>query len=424
MKAKIIRLIEYFYTRFFGMKITPEVYKFIKNLSWIFVGTVIAKFLLFIIHIVGGRALGETLYGRFNLIIALAAFLTIPIFLGMPGGIIKFTSEAKQLSRKKKIISTATIFVIPSIILFSIIYYLFRSVLGNLTKMEPILIKGTIVFTALWVLFSYSEAVLQALHKMKKLSIVMIGSMIAMFAVFIVLLPIFKNVFLLYIPFMVNYFVFTLLTLIIIRKFLKASFDFAIFKKLAHYGFYMLIITIASTFLGNVDKIMLNYFLQASEVGVYQAYFNSSIVAMGILWGIFIKVFFPTVSKFKDKKSILNRLNKLSMPVTVGLAIFLPLFIFIVIRLYGYQLNLWTILLFTVATILSFFVVTYTALLNSISVESIKRTSVGMVIIFSGNIALNYFLIPKWGINGAIISTNISFLALFLYTYYYLKRMV
>jgi O-antigen/teichoic acid export membrane protein len=259
---------------------------------------------------------------------------------------------------------------------------------------------------------------------MKKLSIVMIISTAIMFIVFAALLPRFKNVFLLYIPFMVNYLVFFLLAFFIARKYLSFTFDSKIFKKLIHYGAYALIIVVATVFLGNVDKIMINYFLTSADVGTYQAYFNSSIVAVGILIGIFVKVFFPTASKFKDKKSILKRLNKLSIPVAAGLALFLPLFIFIVISLYGYKLSILTIILFTTATIFDFLVVTHVALLNSISVESIKRTSVGMVIIFSGNIILNYFLIPQWGINGAIISTNISFLALFLYIYYYLKKMV
>jgi len=204
--------------------------------------------------------------------------------------------------------------------------------------------------------------------------------------------------------------------------FTPGLFDSGEFKEMFHYGAYAFIITVAVTFLGNVDRVMINYFLGAGSVGLYQAYFFSSIMIIGVITGAFIRVFFPTAVKVKDPLNITKKLDRLMLIGIPAAFILLPFLIWFVVFLYGYEFSLLTAFLFSLATAIDILVVINSATLNAQGTASIKKTATGLVAAFIINIPLNYFLINLLGINGAIIATATSMLILYIYIRINLKK--
>ena len=80
--SKLFALINIVYRKIFHEEISSEVEKFIKNLSYVGIGTIIASIFSFSYNILAGRWLGPSEYGTFTLIQSVAMFLYIPMLLG------------------------------------------------------------------------------------------------------------------------------------------------------------------------------------------------------------------------------------------------------------------------------------------------------------------------------------------------------
>jgi O-antigen/teichoic acid export membrane protein len=217
-------------------------------------------------------------------------------------------------------------------------------------------------------------------------------------------------------PMLLAYGVTTITIIIFIQRIVgifKRIFDITLAKMLGKYA--------VATFIGgssyiiytNIDRIMLARYRSLSEVGFYSAYYAGSINIAMLIWGMFILVFFPTVSRYKNKGPVFKKINRV-IPYLVVLGIpSLLVCEFIVLKFYGkqYQLNIISMLLFAVTSIFMVIQGTYASLLNSIGTRGAIISSLTAIIAALVNIGLNLVLIPAFGINGAIISLMTSYSA-------------
>ncbi len=424
IKKKAVDIIASIYSWFYKAKPTKQMLVFIESLVFVFLATGLSKGLLFVMNILGGRFLGAETYGEYTLINTFAMFLAIPIGLGVLGGVTRQLADVESFKRRKIIISTATNYFLITLVLFSAVYFLFYKELALVTKMGHNLFLLTALLVIFWSSNSLIESVFRGLHKQRQWSWITIISYALAFTSFAYLAIIGNiNILLLFIPTFIIYAGFSFFGALFLRNyFTPGLFDSGEFKEMFHYGAYAFIITVAVTFLGNVDRVMINYFLGAGSVGLYQAYFFSSIMIIGVITGAFIRVFFPTAVKVKDPLNITKKLDRLMLIGIPAAFILLPFLIWFVVFLYGYEFSLLTAFLFSLATAIDILVVINSATLNAQGTASIKKTATGLVAAFIINIPLNYFLINLLGINGAIIATATSMLILYIYIRINLKK--
>ncbi|MFA6461381.1 MAG: oligosaccharide flippase family protein [Candidatus Woesearchaeota archaeon] len=425
MRQKIISLIDKVYFKIFRTPATPEVQKFALGLGWIFVGTILSKFLLLIIQVLGGRFLGESLYGEFNLIYSIGSVLIIPISLGIGYAMIRFLAEENREDQRKELISTFAIFTFISLIIWTVIYYVFKGQISSILGVRIDLFVLAIFFASLMILQSNTENILQGLHRMRELSIVMFLSHLTMFGLFFWLyLRLQPNILLMFLPYLLQYFIALVISVPYFLRYLSFRFNKHLFQRLMGFGFFSLIIHIVTVTQGMIDQLMLNHYINSSGVGLYAAYYTSTIALVGIISNIFLKVFFPTVSRYSDKKSILLRLNKIIRIGSVIIIIVIPLVSFILINLYDYLISYKLICLFTVAAVIDFILVGYVGLLNSTDLKGVRFASIGVGIAFMINVGLNVILIPAYEVTGAIIATDVSMLFLLGFVYIGLKSKI
>lgn len=426
MKDKIMNVLLNIYYWFFKVKPGKEVKIFIESLLFVFVSTGIAKILLLVINVLGGRILGPAFYGEYTLIVSISSFLTIPIGIGVIGGLLKILSETPGEELRKKIISTAFRYFLVTLVIFTSLYFIFSKQLAAVLRIGPNIFLLSVGLTFIIALSSITELVFRGLHRQKTWSYVNVISYVIAFVLFIILL-ISKNtsILIIYLPTLLLYALFAFTGFILLRNYFSLKkFSKPQFKKMFHYGFYVLLITIATKFLGNIDKIMLNFLIGAEAVGIYQAHFFSSVMIIGVISGVFINVFFPTAVKLKNPKNILAKLDKIVLFSIPVLIILVPLIQYILLYLYNFTFNFDRSLLFMIITIIDVMVVVYFALLSAQGTKSIRKMSLGLIITFLLNIPLNYILITQIGINGAIIATGISYLLLFVYIRFHLSKLV
>lgn len=195
------------------------------------------------------------------------------------------------------------------------------------------------------------------------------------------------------------------------RKYIKLRFDTHYAKILIRYGLFALLSGVSFISYTNLDKLFINKYLSEADLGLYNAYYFSSIYLISTLMSIFITVFFPTVSRMKDKTNISRAVNKLGIYLFIVGAPFLFIFEYILLQLFGsaYVIDILLMLFFVITSIMIAWYGIYAWLLNSQGVKGVKLTfmSTGAIALVSAG--LNMQLIPRYGLFGAIGSIALAY---------------
>lgn len=184
-------------------------------------------------------------------------------------------------------------------------------------------------------------------------------------------------------------------------------------KKLIKYSLPLVFGELLVFILFRVDTLMLGYFRSASEVGVYHALSQTSLIVI-IFYISFVNIFAPFIADLfnKGEKEKMSQLFKDVARWNFSLT--MPLFLIIIIggqdilHLFGPDFKIGWIPLI---------------ILSAGQLVSAGTGGVSLMLVMSGhqylkvfgdfalvvtNVSLNIFLIPKWGILGAAAATAIS----------------
>ena len=407
-----IKLITTAYEKVSHEKMSDDVKEFFRDLSYVGLGTIVATIFSFTFNILAGRILGPSEYGGFTLVQSVAMFLYIPMLLGFSTAMVKYNAEKSDYDRQQRIISTTYILVFIFTIISVFIYYLFPSQISEIFSVSKEIFQLSVFFAVLFVFHVLTTSTLRSMHEMKKLSVlqpihsaVLLVSFIAL--IFLNFISFKSMVFSVYIAYGIT----GGIILIFIYKYLKFQFDKSWAKTLAKYSGFTILSGISFTFYTNIDKILINKYMLVGDVGLYNAYHYASINVIGMFSGIFLTVFFPTVSKYKDKITILKRVNKFIPYLIIFGLLFILFSEFFILKLYGdnYPLTFSLMLIFAITSVLVAWYGVYAWLFNSEGEKGAKLTLSGTGTIAITNVLLNVYLIPRFGLHGAIGSTALAY---------------
>jgi len=414
MKNYASEILEYIYKKIFGEETTPRISSFISDFQVVAIGSGIGTFLGLVFQVLAGRILGPSEYGLFSLVQSVAMFLYVPMLLGFNTAMVKYNSEKEDIERQTKIISTAFIIVISLTVISSALYFLFRSHFVRMFSISDNLFCLAIIFAVLFTLYTIATEIVRSLFKMKILAICQFAYpaiMLSVFLLFVLTKPIlsFKSV--AYSTFFAYGAVSVVLLTVFLRKYLKLLFSKEWAGTLSKYSLFALTGVISCAIYANIDKILINKYMTTTDLGIYKAYYLSSINLAGLFSMAFNIVFFPTASKYENKRMLFHKINKL---VPYIIAIGLPLILvceFVILKFYGkqYYLNPLWLMLFAIASIIVVIDGLYGWFFNSISNKGVGLTAFAAAVLASVNFGLNFILIPLIGIAACVVSIIISF---------------
>lgn len=412
MRDLIAKIIINIYEKIFQEKITPNAQLFIKNLSYITIGYGIAAFSVFSFQILGGRILGPIEYGKYVLVDSLALFLYLFMLLGTNTAMVKYVSEESDYRKQQKIISTVYLIFFLASFLSVVFFSFFSSQFSKLFSVDLIIFRLSIVFALIYSFYIMTTDTLRGLHKMKRLSIFR--------ACYGVLALLIFGFFLLsqYISFKslvfsvcCAYLIIFLFIIVILRKYFSFQFDRLLAIKFLKYGLFVAIGSLCFAFLPSFSKILVNKYLSTANVGIYNAYYFSSIGVIVFLSTVFITVFFPTISKQKHKEPIFKKIRQL-LPYLflIGIPILFAIEQ-IILRLYGpdYPLNYLLIFLFALVSILIGIYGLYNWIFCSYGISGVKISTIMAIATAFLNIFFSLYLIPCLALYGAIMSLGIAY---------------
>lgn len=412
MKNFILKITFNIYKIIFHEEISPSVLLFLKNLKHITIGYGIAAVGILVFQILGGRILGPEEYGKYALVDSIAMFLHISMLLGISTAAVKYNAEKEDFKRQKKIISTSYLIILFLSLVSVLFFSIFLSQFSRIFTVSKTIFSLAIIFALFYSLYFLAINSLKGLHEMKKLSVFRIGYalfVLIVFGFFILAKYTFFSAVVLSISF--AYFIIFLLITINIRKYLSFYFDKFWAKKFLRYGIYATIGGLSFAFLLSFSKLLVNKFLTTIDVGIYNAYFFSSIGIVIFISGIFTTVFFPTASRYARKEPIFKKIKQFSPYLFFGGTPILFVIEWIILNFYGneYSINYILMFLFVITSILIIIYQLYNWLFLSEGVLGVKLVTVTTVTMALTNTTLSLYLIPTLGLYGAIISIGISY---------------
>jgi O-antigen/teichoic acid export membrane protein len=375
--------------------------------------------------------------GEVSIIFSYLVFFNVVLSYGMETAFFRFYNTE---TNKKNVVSTTTISILGSSILFLIIAFFAKNILGSWAQISSTFILYTIfilVFDALCIV-PFSQ--LRAEKKPMKYALIKIGNvLISLFLTlfFLAILPkIIQNnpnhlLEFLFVPnFQIGYIFLAMLAasfftfLVLIPNYFRISwyFDKQLWKKMMHYGLPILISGIAFAINEHFDKILLDWMhVPKSEIGAYSACYK-----IGMFMVLFRTAFTLGIEPFFFSHATSENAPKTYATITKYFVIvgsFICLFVIVFVDLLKFPLvpkaDYWTaIKVVPLIVLANFFLGIYTNL--SVWYKLIDKTHIGAYISIVGaaiTLILNFLLIPTFRYYGSAIATLAAYGCMMVISY-------
>lgn len=391
---------------------SKEAEVFVRNLFRAFLGYGVAGFCVFVFEITAGRTLGPETYGKYVLASSIGLFLYLFMTLGVNAAMIKYGAGADEDTRKR-IISSGYFTAICASLFFGVIFFIFSNKISALLSVPQSLFLSSTLLGILFGFYVMATDSLRALYRIKNLSFFRASYGILILALLFLFFNFVSRTSFLVVVFSIciSYFIIIVAITFKIRKYLTFKLDKFWIKNLLTYGFYTAIAGLMLTSLAMQSQLFINWYSEAKDVGIYGAYYFSSINITVFLYNIFIVVFFPAVSMMAQKQTAFKKIGKL---IPFLFLVWLPLLFLVqlvALKFYGshYPLNIPLMLAFDMSAILICIYGLYIWFFYSLSVLWVKKITILTIFIFPTNILLNFYLVPRFSLWGAIFSIFLTY---------------
>ena len=389
----------------------------------VFLGLIFAKFFGYLFRIVVARFLGSDVYGLYSLGLAAYSILVAVSLLGVASGIRRFIAyhRGRDEDKVRGALRTGLKISMPIGIIFSIILVIFGNQLGLILFDSADMGLVLRVFGLLLpfkVLLRNIESVAMGLKKAKyyiySRRVIPRGSKFLLVILFIFLGFELLGV-------LAAFFISTIFGLVAITYFVVFKIDYFSFsessfsaRKMLLYSWPLVIAAIFMKVIGWTDVLMMGHFLTESQVGIYNAALPTAMILPFFLKAV-RKIIFPVFSELygEGKLSEFRRIYQVSTKwiFAATLPFFMIMFLFprqLMSLLFGAEFTPAALSLSILA--LAYF---YYASLGSLDrvIKSIGKTKIYALVMgisAAVNIALNWLLIPIYGMVGGAIATTVS----------------
>jgi O-antigen/teichoic acid export membrane protein len=371
--------------------------QFLTNLSWSFLGGGIASGVMLVLSISVGRLLGPIGYGRYSLILAISQLIIVPIVFGLD--VIGARSVAMAKSKQEKAVVISATLALVGIIAAPLVVV---ALIGGKTLGQYFHLDDQVFNLALFLAVALGfKAIVDALIRG-------LGYFRWQFAVRLVEVAVAVSLFW-YLFFGTHSasaasYVIVLgssslvvigLNLFRLKAFLTA-FTINVVKRELAYGKMIFLASVLGSLFNSLDKLIIARYLGVTELGIYGAYYTASTNFIAQLVGMFINVFFPTISQIDDKEGITTRFNRLAVMSLLPGAVIFSLFIWLILSLFGHQYPTYSgyIIGFGVLAILQVILTIYSFIITAVSQKLFQKYLLAFNLVNAGHVL--FYIAVAW----------------------------
>ncbi len=393
----------------------------------ILIMSLIASLFGYLTRIVLARSLSPEDFGLFYSVLTFVIFFVFFRDLGFPQALFKYISEFKVQQRynaiKTIIISVFSLQLLSSLVL-SVLFFVLAPHLAAVYFKNPQaapLLRGFTVYVFCSIFFIITKDTLLGLQQIKLfalgeplkngiilfLSVWLLHTGLGIKAPLLAFVLVMPILFIIFFPLLLRHFPFFQHQ---VEQFWPIS------KQALWFAAPVFATAMGSKVIGYIDTLILTYFRSLTEVGIYNVVLPSALVLLYLGTAIGSAAF-PLVSELWVKKDLKKLEEGLRLTYRYIFVLSIPFLAstfyfgqFILIEFFGQPYGIGA----TALKILLFGVLGYSlAVINHNILSAIGKPKIVTVIVFISailNAGFNLMLIPRFGINGAAVSTTISYL--------------
>ena len=413
------RLLSKPYELIFKEQLEQRTAEFFLSTSYVAVGTLFGSALTFIFLIIGAHILGPQGFGDLSLLLSIGPIVAISMGLNLVATV-NYASGAPDDSARTRILSTASIEALLLVTASTTILALLSPQLSYLLGVSAAVFIFAVAYGVAVTCFMLAMNALRVLFSMKAYALSNAAQSVVCLALFLALVTDgMKSWQSAAYALSASNLAVSLIVIFYVRAHLTRQFDWHWARVIMRYSFFAAPGLIAVALMG-LDRLLINIFMTTAAVGLYNAYFLSSITVAAGLWGIINATFFPYASRSTDKLALLLKINKVVPYFGVVLVPLIVCAEVIAFVFYGhrYSLSLQLSFFFALAAAVYVVFLSYTWLAASVGARGAKMSAACNVLALLVLIVLDTVLIPRIGILGAAITLIFSYLVptVFLYS--------
>jgi len=382
-------------------------------------GGIISRLLAVILLPLYTHYLPTRAYGDVELVTAATAVLSIVLQLGISSAFFRFYFDTKDPAERLTVVRTSFWFTMFMATVGMVIGLVFANPIGHALQLghDPTLVRAAAV--GLWAQTNYQQ--LTALFRVEERSVAYAIASVANVAITVVAMVVFVAVLTWGATgLVVGNFVGTLVVYLVLvgyrREQLGLEFDRPLFRKMQTFGMPLVPSALALWAINFVDREFVAYYKGTGEVGVYSAAIKvASVITFVMLafrtaWPAFAYSIEDDREARRTYSFVLTYLLAAASWFALGLGALAPWLVSLLTSA-GYQRAERGVALLAFAFAIY---AGYTVL--AIGSGRARKTQLNWVVTGVGaavNVALNFWLIPRYGMVGAAISTLAAYVVLF-----------
>lgn len=399
-----------------------------KNVFWLTVSQIGSRLIRAATLIYAARVLGAAEYGVFGYIVGFAGFFTLFADIGVNS--ITTREIAGQPDKKNQFFSAGFFLKIILLIFTALLLTIAAPYFIRLKEAKPLipLITLLVIFDGLR---DFIAAFLRGLEKMEQEALIVILMNFAIALAGFVILKISATAETFIISYVVSAGAATLFSVFLVREQFKniiRCFDKKSVRLIFYASLPIIFISAISVFMAQGDILMLGFWRSSAEIGYYEIG-NRIIALLYTVPALLSMALFPVVSKLaiqKDENKMKNINEKsmsllflIALPLTVGGFILAkPLIQLVFGGEYLPAVNCFRILLIMLLLTFPNYLLQNLILAFNRQKKIISYMAIGSF----GDLFLNYFFIPRFGIIGAAATTSATHLIFVALVWRHIKK--
>ena len=387
-----------------------------------FSGMTLGSVFRYIFSIVMARLLGAQMLGIYSLGNAVTRIAEIFALMGLDNGVLRFVSRDTENTQNvnSSIYSSLKVGLLSSIVISIILFFSAELIVNNFLKEDKFLITVIKLFSLslpFSVLTLITSSATQAFKILKyKIFVNQIVNPLTLLIAFISSFYFLGTKLSILIPTVTSAIIGLIFILKFLRNFAKISFKNLIKsevnKEILRFSIPLMFVSAIGIIMHWVDIVMLGILSNATDVGMYHPIDRTAGLVRMILFA-FAGIFSPIFSENYFKKNIVGMKESYQSSSKYILTFSLPVFIFLFIfaspmlSLFGSEFQnevALKILLTGIFVQTIFGLGSSTLSMSGNTTFNLINVSIALIL----NVALNYILIPQYGIIGAALSTAIA----------------
>ena len=381
-----------------------------KNTFWLSANQVFGRLIKAGLMIYAARVLGTAGYGVFSYALSIAVLFSIIADMGVGALLTRNLSVDGKM--QKSLIATSLVIKL-SLILMSVLAIIFVAPLFTRITDAMALLPIVAVLVIFDAIREFFISINRATQRMELEAGILIFTNTFIVLTGVAALMFFGTSKSLLVAYTIGSGLGLLFSISILGKYLRGlwgAFEKGLVKKIIMDSWPFALLGLLGVVMVNTDIVMLGFFREASEVGLYSAA-QRPISILYSIPGIMAGAYLPAITKLvnKDDGRVRGLLEKtitatllIGFPLMLGGITVGPALIGLIFgasysgAVLSFQVLLSTILIVFPSMIISTTVFAYNR----------QRSFIGLLLLGTiGNIVFNYFLIPKYGINGSAFAT-------------------